>query len=169
MNIGFGSPLVLVPMRPATLALLDGRRRSENETLDSVVERLAGSPCGSENAPEFTHAPSPATAGHRAEVFGEIVGAPTLGRLFGVVVDRINEIAPEAIEALSRKRARIRAFVAYEKCGVHPDRSDLRVVQTRSGWWVSANVGETDVRRGLRALCGAAGLKFGEDIRFPAR
>ena len=160
--------MVLAPLRPETVALLAGARRSESETLDTVAARLAALARRPDEAPEAA-VPLTGRAKHRAEVLGERVAAPTLGRLFAAVVDRIHAVAPEAVEALSRERARTRAFVARETGGVHPGRPDLRVLRTRSGWWVSANVGAVDVRRGLVALCAVAGLEFGADIRFPIR
>lgn len=169
MSADFDARMVLAPLRPETVALLAGARRSESETLDAVAARLAGLSRRSEKAPETAPPSSPMRGKHRAEALGETVGAPTLGRLFAAVVDRIHAVAPEALAALSRERARTRAFVAGERGGVHPDRPDLRVLRTRSGWWVSANVGAVDVGRGLVALCKAAGLRFGADIRFPVR
>ena len=170
MSADFETRMVLAPLRPETVALLAGARQSESETLDAVVARLAALARRSDEAPDA--APPPPTtvrAKHRAEVLGEAVGATTLGALFAAVVDRIDAVAPEAIEALSRKRARTRAFVARARGEVHPGRPDLAVVQTGSGWWVSANVGAADVRRGLGTLCAVAGLEFGADIRFPIR
>jgi hypothetical protein len=40
-------------------------------------------------------------------------------------------------------------------------------MRTRTGWWISKNVGMEDIVRSLRALADAAGLSFGQDIIFP--
>jgi hypothetical protein len=84
-------------------------------------------------------------------------------------VDAIHDLDPAAIERLSGMKARTRRYVAREREQVHAGRRDLPVLQTRSGWWVSANIGRPDLIRSLRALCRASGLRYGRDILFPVR
>lgn len=165
-------PMMMVPMREATVALLMARRRSPNEPLDAVAARLAAP------APADIPRPAPAQAGadvaavgaesHRVDLLGLTVRAHTLGRLFAAVVDAIHDLDPSVIERLANRRARTRRFVARERFDVHGGRHDLPTLRTRTGWWVSANVGERDVRRALRALCAAAELSYGRDLVFPA-
>ena len=182
------SPTVLVRLRESTVAALMALR-SDGETLDTVTARCADLARKASNAatdPEPTLAPvSPdepalplvktastwpeATSGfYVASIVGVPVGADTLGALLRNVVDAIHDLDPEAIERLSRMKARTRRYAARQREQVHAGRRDLRVLQTRSGWWVSANIGRPDLVRSLQALCLASNLCYGQDIRFPA-
>ena len=80
----------------------------------------------------------------------------------------MHDLDPSVIEWLSEMKARKRRYVARKPEQVHAGRRDLPVLQTRSGWWVSGNIGEDDFIRSLKALCRASGLHYGQDIRFPA-
>jgi hypothetical protein len=110
---------------------------------------------------------APTTGKHVAEVLGQRVAARTLGELQAAVVDLVAALDPSVLEGLARMRARKRRFVSRLRDAIHPGRPDLQVVQARSGWWVSANVSYAAACPTLQALCTAASLKFGEDIRFP--
>ena len=188
MNVIPPSPTVLVSLRESTVAMLMALR-SDDETLDAVTARcadLARNASPNEKAPVPVLAPpAPAsiappvvsttstwpasTSGtYVASVLGEPVGADTLGALLRNVVDAIHELDPAAIERLSEMKARIRRYVAREREQVHGGRRDLSVLKTRSGWWISANIGEQDLVRSLTALCRACDLRYGQDIRFPA-
>jgi hypothetical protein len=99
-------------------------------------------------------------------ILGETLRADALGALFASAVDALYHIDPDAVERLSAMRARTRAYIARQRGAIHPGRPDLKVLRSRSGWWVSANVGRDDVERALRALCKASGLIFGQDVRL---
>lgn len=188
MNPIHPSPSVFVSLRESTVAMLVALR-SDDESLDAVTARCADltrKASLSDTFPARDFAPlSPDEPTHPvvaivstwpettsgfyvASVFGVPIGADTLGALLRNVVDAIHDLDLQAIERLSRMKARTRRYVAREREQVHAGRRDLRVLQTRSGWWVSANMGRADLVRSLRALCKANGLRFGQDIRFPA-
>ena len=63
-------------------------------------------------------------------------------------------------------RSAKRGFVSREKNAIHPGRPDLPLHRTRSGWWISANIGEEDLQRALKRTCEANDLVYGRDIRF---
>lgn len=188
MNVIQPSPTVLVTLHESTVAMLMALR-SGDETLDAVTARCAdmvrnaapvdkapapalAPPGPASNALSITSAtstwPTSTTGTYVASVLGVPVGADTLGALLRNVVDAIHDLDPAAIERLSEMKARIRRYVAREPEQVHGGRRDLRVTRTRSGWWVSANIGEEDLVRSLMALCRANDLRYGQDIRFPA-
>jgi hypothetical protein len=39
-------------------------------------------------------------------------------------------------------------------------------MKTASGWWISKNIGQEDLKRALWALCQASNLTFGLDVTF---
>lgn len=166
-------PVVTIALRESTVALLI-KKLHRGETLDQVIERaaLAVEPLASpdsDKAPKSAAACAGAPGGkatYQAEILGERLEAQTMGALFAKAVDVIDSVAPEAIEELARMRARRRKYVAREPGPIHAGRTDLRTLRSRSGWWVSANIGEVDLRRGLKVLCLASGLRFGFDVRF---
>ncbi|MBW6495552.1 MAG: hypothetical protein K0B16_13535 [Burkholderiaceae bacterium] len=188
MNMLHPSPTVFVRLHESTVATLMALR-SDDETLDAVTARCAdlarkvslvdstpappiASPSAAEPASTVVATVSTwpeATSGlYVASILGAPIGANTLGSLLCNAVDAIHDLDPTAIERLARLKARTRHYVAREPEQVHAGRRDLPVLQTRSGWWVSANMGRADLVRSLRALCQANGLRFGQDIRFPA-
>ena len=166
---------MMVTLREANVAHLIALRSNSQEPLDSVVLRLIR---GAEGlAPRCLETPThngnceranlPATGKYNAEVLGSRVSAPTLGRLFGAIVDLIAEIDASVLERLEQCRSRKRGYIAHLRSDIHPGRPDLPTLKTNSGWWVSANVGTDDIIRNLEALCRAGDLEFGTDIRFP--
>jgi len=173
MRTPVNSPTMMVPLRESTVVLLMKRRLYPEDTLDRVVERLAADPVPPRTRPVSPTARrerrSPISWADRYEVaiLGEVLTAPTLAQLFAAAVDLLAALDPAVIVRLATMCARKRRYVARFEAEVHPGRPDLGVLQTASGWWVSANVGQADVRRALKALCDAAGLTFGKDVVFP--
>jgi len=97
------------------------------------------------------------------DVLGRLVSGETLPDLIGCLVAFFDELAPDALLALSKAKAVKRNFVSKQASDIHPHRPDLKVSES-AGWYYSANIGREDTNRFLRALCDAAGLKFGTDI-----
>jgi hypothetical protein len=178
MNTTKPSPVVLVRMRESTVALLLARQLCKDEALDAVIARLActGSP---EPKPPIVLTPMPrigvsARASQEydkygLELFGATLRASTLGRLFGALIDKLFELDTKAVEKISTIRATKRGYVSREKNVIHPGRPDLPLLKTRSGWWISANIGTDDLERALRCACEVNGLVYGRDIRFLGR
>lgn len=179
---------VYVPLSENNVARLMALRERD-ETLDAVVTRcvdaahnatsVAPTQIAAASSPSLVEppviaaavstCPSAAAGCWAATIFEEFVRAATLGELLRNVVDAVHDLDPAAIERLSLMKARTRRYVARAREDVHAGRRDLPVLQTRSGWWVSANIGRPDLIRSLRALCAATDLRFGDDIVFPAR
>ena len=170
------SPVALVRMRESTMALLMGQKLHKDETLDAVIARLASS--GSPN-PKSAIATAPPTPRMRVDargwrgagkyglsLMGEELRADTLPKLFGALIDRLAELDPKAVEKIAMRRSRKRGFVSREKNAIHPGRPDLPLLQTRSGWWISANIGTDDFVRALKCACEANNFDYGRDIRF---
>jgi hypothetical protein len=42
-------------------------------------------------------------------------------------------------------------------------------MQTKSGWWISKNVSQGQLKQALSALCRVSSLSFGKDLKFPLR
>ncbi len=94
------------------------------------------------------------------------IGANSLGELYGKLIDLLFDIAPEAVEKLAGMKARTRRFVAKDSSNIHPSSPHLPTLKTKSGWHVSKNIGKVDFNRGTRALCTAADIKYGKDVRL---
>jgi hypothetical protein len=188
MSRSYPSPVVIVSLSGSTVATLMGLR-SDHETLDAVIARCANlahhaslraaslesvpvpqqpTEASTNLTPNSTTWPETTCGLYVASIFGTPVGAKTIGALLRNVVDAMHYLDPDVIERLSRMRARTRRYVAREGEQLHAGRRDLPVLLTRSGWWVSANIGTQDLVRSLRALCRASGLSYGKDIVFPA-
>jgi hypothetical protein len=165
--------MALLPLDERTLAALILMRDAPDEPLKTVISRLIEG--AHRRKPSAT---SPAEAvikqsqirsrqKYVLEVLGERLEASSLGLLFASLVDLLAELDPAVLERVSKLTPRRRRYVARAKEGVHPGRPDLKTIKTKSGWWVSANVGREDVARAIRAVCIAANLQFGQDISWP--
>ena len=102
-----------------------------------------------------------------AEFLGVSFPVDTLAGLFGRVVDMMADVAPENLVSLAGIRTRGRRFISLEPHGIHPYSPHLPVLQTASGWWISKNISQDQLKLALRAICDVSGLRFGEDLRFP--
>ena len=121
---------------------------------------------------ETVQRPAPAASTQlRGKYYAEYLGVGfakwTLPEVFAVVVDMTEIVAPEALVRLSQIKTTRRRFVSRTKEAVHLGAKRLPVMQTASGWWISKNIGQEDLKRALRALCSATQLSFGRDLRFP--
>jgi hypothetical protein len=166
----------LVELSHSTVALLMAQRQHDAETIDNIIERHIQQAVASEiqktTRPNTAHVkttrrPRCENSGiYEGEVLGMHIRSGTLSSFFAEVVDTIEYVAPEAVAHLARMRARTRAYVARTSTSVHAGRTDLPTRKTSSGWYVSENIGRKDLIRALKALCHAADLDYGRDIRF---
>jgi hypothetical protein len=106
---------------------------------------------------------------YAAEFLGVRVSADTLAAIFGQVVDMMAAVAPEALVSLAAIRTPRRRFISLEARGIHLASPHLPVQQTASGWWISKNISQDQLKSALRAICEASGLTFGKDLMFPVR
>lgn len=166
----------LVELSQSTVALLMAQRQHDTETIDNIIQRhlnyVGSDERQSKTPPRATHIRAPQqklsakSEGYKGEVLGKPIRSETLASFFAAVVDTIYDVAPEAIAQLAQMRARTRAYVARTRTAVHPERIDLPTKKTSSGWYISENIGRKDLVRALKALCQAADLSYGRDIRF---
>lgn len=163
---------VLVSL-PATVidALLKVHRALDDDLVSALETGLVNwsEPPTEPDQEEATRAVPLPSGRYAAEFLGVPFAARTLPEVFAVIVNMTAEVAPEALDRLSEVRARTRRFVARSPENVHPGNHRLPVMQTASGWWISKNIGQEDLNRALRALCRAAGLRFGADAKFSLR
>lgn len=110
--------------------------------------------------------PVPHNTGLFAEILGQRVRGATLPDLFARCVDLVHELDPSAIEKLADKKTHARRYVARRSQDVHFRSPHLETVETKSGWWISANVSEPQVTTAMKHLAEAANLTFGKDFIF---
>ena len=170
MTIEISERTMLVALPESMVGALLQMNASLNAGLAGSLQSLI---VGSTNVPaERDHEPNakacsmPQAGKYSAEFLGETLTSWTLPEIFVQVVDMTAVVAPEALDKLAAMRPRKRRFVARDPEAIHPGRPDLTVRQTTSGWWISKNIGREDLKRALQALAQAAGLSFGEDVKF---
>lgn len=169
MNSEANERIVLVPLPESFVKALVKIHASMDEelleTLESnVAKRRPLFPAGCLG--ESSGATLPPIRKYAAEFLGSRFTAWTLPEVFAEIVDMTAEVAPEALTKLSRMSARTRRFVSHKPEAIHPGNKRLPVMQTSSGWWISKNIGQDDLIRALRALCNAADITFGKDLKF---
>ncbi len=138
-------------------------------SLQDAIEISANNTGGGSQKPIVKARPVQQAGKYSAEFLGQILSAWTLPEIFARIVDLTAYVAPEALDVLASKRANKRRYVSRSSETIHPGRPDLAVMRTTSGWWISKNIGQDDLKRALRTLSQAAGLNFGRDVKFPSR
>jgi hypothetical protein len=161
--------IIQVAVYETTLPALIALKQSSDESLADVIQRVADASRPGDNklvfqAGQAKKKASKAHYKHRILFLDVIIGANSLGELFGKLIDVLFDIAPESLEKLARMKARTRRYVARDRNNIHPASPHLPTLKTKSGWYVSKNVGTDDFIRGVRALCRASDLKHGEDV-----
>lgn len=104
---------------------------------------------------------------YAAEFLGVAFSANTLAQVFGRIVDMTAFVAPEALVSLATIHTRGRRLISLKPNEIHPHSPHLPVMQTKSGWWISKNISQDQLRQALRTLCKVSGLSFGKDLKFP--
>lgn len=156
---------ILVPLSETTAVHLFSLRRSPDERLEDVIERLSAVSQESERA-----APSVATAAsarYVVDILGERKVAGTLAELLATVLNTIADLDINVLRRLESTGGRSRRNVARSRAAIYPGRDDLNAsytIEFRPGWWVGTNYSYNDVRRIIGDVCSAAGLTYGADI-----
>jgi hypothetical protein len=149
-------------------AMLKMRSALDDHLASALVKSVGGTPTSKKAAfnqacPNFA-APQPGK--YAAEFLGVVFTTNTLPDVFGRVVDMMANVAPEALVKLAAIRTRGRRYVSRERRDIHPRSPHLPVTQTESGWWISKNISQDQLRQALRTLCNVSGLSFGKDLKF---
>lgn len=106
---------------------------------------------------------------YAAEFLGVRFAAATLAEVFCRVVDMMADVAPEVLVSLSEIRTRGRRLVSKDPHQIHPYSPHLPVLRSASGWWLSKNISQCQLKLALRKTCEMSSLTFGKDIKFPLR
>lgn len=153
----------------ALLALRACPDEAWTDILRTALESSTKSPTDADAQTVLDSPRPPPTRRYEADFLGTRVTAWTLPEIFAQIIDLTSEVAPEALETLTTMRARTRRYAAPRPELIHSGRRDLAVLRTKSGWWISKNIGKEDLMRGLRALALASGLTYGSDLSFRLR
>jgi hypothetical protein len=138
---------------------------SFNAGLDAAFPPVMAAPIKQDCAPKCKNQLVAKPAKYSAYCIVPIT-AQTLPEIFSQCIDIVADLAPEAVDKLAKITTSARRFVSKSKDGVHRQSSHLPTIQTKSGWWGSANISKEDLKRALQALAKAAGLEFGKDVWF---
>lgn len=104
---------------------------------------------------------------YTCEILGTVLAGSTLPEVFTAVVDLMDDLDPAVLEKLSMMRPSYdRNYISRTKEKVHIRSPWLETLRTESGWWTSKNIGRLQLIGALQALCRAAGLEYGKDMRF---
>jgi hypothetical protein len=170
MRSDFSNRTVLVPLSETFVdVLLKMHAALGPELTDALQASIAGGQ-EAQSSGKFALPNEPLklpSKRYSAQFLGVFLTAWTLPDMFAEIVDMTAQVAPEALDKLATMQARKRRFVSRTKEAIHPDNRHLPTMQTVSGWWISKNIGQRDLKRALRNLADAAGLTYGRDVIFP--
>ena len=147
-------------------------RSALDDDLALALRKSVGSAPASNKIPPVQQPPdvaAPERGKYAARFLGVVFSANTLATVFSQVVDMMADVAPEELVKLAAIRTRGRRFVSREARDIHPHSPHLPVMQTTSGWWISKNISQPQLKQALRTLSKESGLSFGKDIKFPLR
>lgn len=149
------------------------------QLMQKLLSLAPGSCSGEENipTPENTTMSKPAcrdpmpsgaadpSAKYTCEVLGDNLSGSTLPEVFAAVVDLMDYLDPAALDKLSGMRpSNARNYISRDKEKVHIRSPRLKTQRTKSGWWISKNIGRSQLIGALQALCNAAGLEYAKDL-----
>lgn len=160
------APLVSLPIGIIE-CLLTMRSALDNDVALALRRSIGGNSPSGDQPP-----PSIAVVDRRkysAEFLGVGFSVNTLAAVFGRVVDLMTDVAPEALVSLAEVRTRGRRLISLEPRGIHLNSPHLPVMQTASGWWISSNISQVQLRQALRTLCEVSRLTFRRDVKFAMR
>jgi hypothetical protein len=170
MNKTHSISTVQITVDEAILSALVALKQSPEEPLASVIDRASNALRQRNEQLVYqeereTKATIPYCK-HEVVFLGSIATANSYGELYGKLVDMLFAVAPEAVKELAEMKARSRHYVAKDHDKIHPGSMHLPTLKTKTGWFVSKNIGKIDFFRGVKALCKSANIKFGEDVMF---
>jgi len=167
------TPTTLVALPEKTIALLLALRHSPDDPLAEVVVRLAApqndKPRYTDPSDNITKSDASKTGRYRLQIIGENFFAETLGEVLAIALNFFADLDDGLLERVEKMGGRTRRHVAQNRHSIHPGRPDLNrkaTKQFRPGWWVGTNYSRPDTRRILKDICGAAGLKYGLDVKL---
>jgi hypothetical protein len=165
---------VLIALPEQTVALLMEMRRSSDEKLSDVVDRLAQRDHEPPIMKPIENAVRPRSgrrqSGHGPyylSIFGNRKSVPSLADGLAYALNSLADLDLKLLYRLENTGGRTRPTVAQAQNAVHPGRPDLNQNYTkefRPGWWMSTNYSFQDIRRILAMISRETGLTFGEDI-----
>ncbi len=155
---------IYIPIQETTIARLISQKRTPDEAIEKVIDRLCERPARLQ-APPKTQVRSK----YVIVFLGQEVTAETLSKVFAEFIDVLGEAFPEVLDNLSKVKTRNRQFLARCKELIHPYSPHLPTHRTKSGWWISKNIGQEDLIRALKKCCSIADLEYGDDLVFRAR
>lgn len=109
------------------------------------------------------------TSKYEAFFLGQTIRGNRLADIFAQVIDLTHSMAPEVIEKLCNAGSHSRRLAALSPEGVHLSSPHLPTLKTRTGWFVSNNIGKQQLVAALKVLCRLSGLEYGKDIAFNPR
>ena len=161
---------VLVSLSEEVVSRLLELRRSPNERLVDVVERLTGSGVLIPAPPERAMAePCCASGRYIIRILGEVIMVDTLAEALSRALNVLADLDSGFLSQLELTGGRTRRNVARRRDSIHPGRSDLNESYTRElrpGWYIGTNYAYRDVCRILGDACRIAGLHWGSDMEL---
>ncbi|WP_025898761.1 hypothetical protein [Sneathiella glossodoripedis] len=161
MTCGLEPSTVAVYLKEETVKLLFTHQQSKHQTLDEIIYRLAKTKFVS-----TAQLNNEKKSKYKLTFLGTHFHDNSLPTIFGQLIDHLATTKPEYLQKLAIEKARTRQYVSRNQEKIHPGRPDLKTVKTKSGWWISANIGFKDLERALEALCKSANLAYLEDIKL---
>lgn len=170
MNCENSTQTALVTLPISLIEALLKMRSALDDDVGSALKKSVESAPASNKIPPVQKPPNlaaPERGKYAAEFLGVVFSANTLATLFSRVIDMMADVAPEELVKLAEIRTLRRRFVSREPRDIHRHSPHLPVMQTTSGWWISKNISQDQLKQALRTLCNVSGLSFGKDLKFP--
>ena len=171
MNISSGEIAITIVLPEATVGQLIEALSPLMADQIQTVQRSTKEPEKPQRNPEprvSRPVPQPGNRSkYQLEFLGSTVGYATLPEVFAAAIDLVHDLDPKSLERLSRKQpSNKRNYISRDETKVHIHSPNLPTLKTKSGWWISKNISESQLIGSLTALCRAAGMEYGKDLRL---
>lgn len=154
----------LVSLSEGTVAILMTLMGDDDESLDSVVRRVASNATSS--PPTTTRCVEKAKKGHRVTTFGHEVRVQTAQAVLVTVLEFLAARDESFLYRLAQEQVRTRRIVATAPEALYPGSAHLaKCARKITGeWWMATNCSKRDISRSVEIACRVADVRFGQDV-----
>jgi len=160
-----------IPLQEVVVSRLLALRRTPDESLSHVVDRLIDGPLYTAHKkpiePIKQSQAKPKYSKYQLLILGELFPVSTYREALATCLNTVADLDPGMLEKVAQMKGHTRRFIAKDSSEIHIGRTDLNnrcTYEFRPGWFVGTNYSLPDTKRILRGICEASGLEYEKDI-----
>ena len=154
----------LISLSEDTVAMLMAIKGDADESLDSVVRRVALNATGALST--TTGCVEKIENGHRVVTFGHEIRVRTAQAVLVTVLESLAARDETFLSRLAQEQGRSRRIVARAPEALYPGSAHLAKYARKitGGWLMATNCSKRDISRSVEIACRVADIRFGQDV-----